>query len=183
MKDISGIENVLEVLKPHWPEIEADFDKHNEQFLALSAANHDAIGRVLRVHLVIENFLDTFLSSHYGIEDLSDLRLTFAQKAKLLPSRGSNVSFVRPAILQINSVRNKFGHRLQHEISDHEVSAVYEVLSVARKGATFASHLEALEAFAPVACAFLSIPPKHLQELFLQAFSQVQVYNPESTQG
>lgn len=178
MKDIEGIEEAIGVLKPHWADIEADFNRHNERFLSLAAADHDEIGRILRVHLVIEHFLGSFLASHYGIEDVPDLRLTFIQKAKLLPGHASSASFVRPGILQLNSVRNKFGHRLNHKIEDHEISAIYQALAVARKGVAFKSHLAAIEAFAPIACAFLSVPPKHLQELFLKAFSKVTGHDP-----
>jgi hypothetical protein len=180
LKDIEGIHQALNVLKPHWDEIEADFARHNEHFLALSAADHDIIGRVLRTHLVIENFIDSFLTHFYGIEDFGDLRLTFAQKAKLLPSRQSSAAFVRPGIIQLNSVRNKFGHRINHGIQNHEVSAIYEALAVARPGTKFSSQVEAIEAFAPVACAFISVPPPHLQQLFMEAFSHVRSYLPES---
>jgi hypothetical protein len=60
MKDIEGIENVVQILKPHWPEIEADFERHNARFLELAATDHDAIGRVLRAHLIVENFSIVF---------------------------------------------------------------------------------------------------------------------------
>jgi len=63
---------VLAVLEPYWAEIHADFDAHNQRFLQLAGANHDLIGRVLKMHLVIKNFLNSFLSAHYGISDLAD---------------------------------------------------------------------------------------------------------------
>ena len=99
MKDIDGIENVLKVLEPHWHDIQADFNRHNQRFLQLAQADHDVIGRVLRAHLVVENFIEPFLSLHFGIKDVSELRLSFFQKAKLLPSEGSSAAFVRPGIL------------------------------------------------------------------------------------
>jgi hypothetical protein len=180
MKDIEGIEKVLQVLEPHWSEIQSDFDRHNQRFLQLAAADHDAIGRILRAHLVIESFLDTFLTTLYGIEDFSELKLSFFQKAKLLPSQRSSAAFVRPGILQINAVRNKFGHRLNHDVQGHEISAVHEALRVARPGINFEAPISAIEAFAPVACAFLSVPPAQLQQLFMEAFANVRSYNPEN---
>lgn len=178
MKDIDGIEKVLQVLQPHWNEIEADFERHNQRFLALAAVDHDAIGRVLRAHLIIESFMNSFLAQHYGLDDIDRLNLSFFQKAKLLPSRGSSAAAVRPGILQVNSVRNKYGHRLNHEIEGHEISAVLEMLRAARPGVDFASEVEAIEAFAPVACAFLSVPPPELQELFVEAFQNVRSHEP-----
>jgi hypothetical protein len=179
MKGIDGIAEVLRTLEPHWADVQADFDRHNQRFLALAAADHDSIGRILRAHLVIENFLETFLASYYGIEDVSSLRLSFFQKAKLLPTEKSSSAFVRPGILQLNAVRNKFGHQLSHEIEPHEVSAIREALAVARKGVTFNSPVEAIEAFAPVACAFLSVPPPALQEVFMRAFANVRSFSHE----
>ena len=181
MKDIDGIDRVLRVLEPHWKQIEEDFDRHNQRFLALAAADHDAIGRILRAHLVIESFLDTFLSYHYGIDNIEELRLSFFQKAKLLPTKGSSSAAIRPGILQVNSVRNKFGHQLNHSIEHHEIGAVLEMLALARKGMHFDDPVVAIEAFAPVACAFLSIPPAHLQQAFLEAFAEVKSHEPNGT--
>jgi hypothetical protein len=181
MKDIDGKQEVLRKLEPHWHEIEEDFDKNNQRFLQLADADHNAIGRILKAHLVIENFLNSFLSSHYGIEDIDDLKLSFIQKAKLLPTRQSSAAFVRPGILQLNSIRNKFGHRLNHEIKQHEISAIYEALAVARKEAVFESPITAIEAFAPIACAFLSVQPPHLRKLFAEAFENVHSHTPESS--
>lgn len=181
MKDIEGIEQVLQILEPHWQQIEEDFDRHNRRFLDLIKADHDAIGRILRAHLVIESFLDTFLTQLYGIENIQELRLSFHQKAKLLPTQGTSAAVVRPGILQVNSVRNKFGHCLNHTIERHEISAVLEVLAFARPGYAFANEVEAIEAFAPIACAFLSVPPPHLQQLFVQAFANLRSYEPQNT--
>ena len=177
MRDIEGIEEVLEVLAPHWSAIHADFDAHNQRFLQLANADHDVIGRVLKAHLVVESFLNSFLSTHYGISDLADVKLSFYQKAKLLPDGASSTAFVKPGILQLNTVRNKFGHRLDFEIQRNEVSAIYQALSVARSGAEFPSPVDAIEAFCPVACAFLSVPPPHLQRLFMEAFAHVHTRN------
>lgn len=180
MKDIEGIHNVLSVLKPHWAQIEEDFNLQNDRFLALASTDHDTIGRVLKAHLVVEIFINDFLKAHYGIDDLEELRLSFVQKAKLLPKSKSSAAFIRPGILQLNSVRNKFGHRLNHQIENHEISAIYEVLQVARTGVHFASEIEAIEAFAPIACAFLKVPPPELQQLFMDAFANVRSYEPEN---
>lgn len=173
MRDIEGVEKMLAVLKPHWAELDADFDTHNQRFLKLAGADHDLIGRVLKAHLVIENFLNSYLSTHYGIADIADVKLSFYQKAKLLPDGASSTVFVKPGILQLNAVRNKFGHRLDFSVEPDQLSAIYEVLSIARSGAQFPSPVDAIEAFCPVACAFLSVPPPHLQKLFMEAFSHV----------
>lgn len=178
MKDIDGIEQVLTVLSPHWGEIHKDFDRHNARFLKLTSTNHDAIGRVLRAHLVIESFLDSFLSQQLGIENIEHIKLSFFQKANLLPTKEASAAFVKPGIIQLNRIRNKFGHTLEPEIENHEIGSIYTVLDVARSGEHFDNPVEAIEAFAPIACAFLAVPPKHLRQLFMEAFAHVKAYEP-----
>jgi hypothetical protein len=180
MKDIEGIERAVAALRPHWAEIETDFNRQNERFLALAAADHDAIGRVLRAHLAIESFLGTYLETRLGVKDIKELRLSFWQKAKLLPDGHQAVSWVKPGIIQVNTVRNMYGHNLETTIKGHEINAVYEVLKIARTGAQFETPVDAIEAFAPVACAFLTVPPPHLQTLFREAFVEVKTgtYEP-----
>ena len=179
MREIEGINKAMKILKPYWGDIEEDFDEHNARFLELANVDHDAIGRVLKAHLVVENFMNSYLPNYFGIESYDKLRLSFAQKAQMLPAAKSSASFVRPGIIQLNKVRNKFGHELNHTVEDHEVTAIMQVLEIARRGATFKTPIDAIEAFAPVACAFLSIPPKHLQEAFVKAFKHVQSHQPE----
>lgn len=179
MREIEGIEEAMAILHPHWDEIEDNFNRQNAPYLQLAATDHETIGRVLRVHLVVENFMNNYLPDFFGIENFDELRLSFSQKAKLLPTRNSSAAFVRPGIIQLNTVRNKFGHRLNHEIQPHEIEAIINALDIARPGVDFSTPLDAIEAFAPIACAFLSIPPKHLQEAFLEAFKHVRSYDPD----
>lgn len=60
------------------------------------------------------------------------------------------------------------------ELSDQEV-----LEHVKRFRGNFDSPVDAIEAFAPVPCAFLSIPPKHLQETFMEAFSHIHPFKPD----
>lgn len=175
MKDIEGIDRAIAVLKPHWNEIDAEFERHNNRFKDLFAADHDTIGRVLRAHLVVESFLESYLRETFGF-DSDALRLSFAQKAGMLPTGRSSAAFVRPGVIQLNKVRNRFAHDMKHAVEQHHVSAIYEALEISRKTAKFPDPVEAIEAFAAVACAFLSVPPPRLNELFRKAFAEVRVY-------
>src|SRR5437868_70710 len=98
MRDIEGIEEVVRQLEPHWPEIFAHFELENRHFKALIAQDHDLMGRVLKCHLIIEHYLGRFLAGHFGIDDLADAKLTFFQKAKLLPDSGAAAAMVKPGI-------------------------------------------------------------------------------------
>lgn len=180
MKDIDGVHQVLEVLKPHMEYVEKHFSEINKTFIDLMAQSHDDIGRVLKCHLVVEHFLTNFIAEFYKIERLEELQLRFSQKVELIPMAGGSASFVRPGIIQLNRIRNKLGHDLSTKVERHNISAIYEVLAIARKGLDFGDPIKAIEAFTPIACAFLSLPPPELQGIFMDAFKKIVTYDPES---
>ncbi|WP_139111129.1 hypothetical protein [Stappia indica] len=173
MREIEGFEDAMRVLKPHWAEIECEFQKHNAHFLGLAATDHDVIGRVLRSHLVVESFLNSYLKKNFGFDNFDELRLSFSQKANMLPSSAGSAAFVRPGIIQLNKIRNKFGHTLKHVIKFGEINKITDILSISRPGTVFSVPVEAIEAFAPTACAFLAVPPRHLQDIFFEAFKNI----------
>jgi len=175
MREIEGIDRALAVLGPRLEEIEAHFNAENEKFKALMAREHDALGRVLKCHLIVEGYLERFLAAHYRLNDLDKVPLSFYQKAQLLPDGGEAAAFVKPGVLRMNAIRNRFGHKIDAEITDHDLLPIREVLRVSRPGANFDSPVDAIEAFTTVACTFLVVPPPELQEVFLEAFSEVRV--------
>lgn len=179
MKDIDGVEHVIDVLKEHAGEIESHFENMNNEFLSLYNLPHDEIGRVLKCHLIIENFLNRFLEGFFNFENFNGLQLRFKQKIDMVPQQGISAAFVRPGIIQLNKVRNKFGHDLDVHIEPQNISAIYEVLQVARRGVAFPSPIAAIEAFTPIACAFLSLAPPNLQNIFLEAFRDITTHDPE----
>lgn len=176
MRDIEGIEKAVEKLRPHWTEIDAHFEKENDQFKTLLKHDHDLLGRVLKCHLIVEHYIGRFLSDHYGISDLAEVKLSFFQKAKLLPDSGSAAAFVKPGIVRLNKIRNNFGHTLKPTLRHSDLGAIREILATARAGVQFADPIEAIEAFTTVACTFLIVPPPQLQEVFMHAFSEVRVH-------
>ena len=112
MREIEGIERVIEMLKPHWQEIDTHFNDENVRFKGLLACEHDTLGRILKCHLLVEHYMGRFLVAHYGIQEIEDVRLSFFQKARLLPSERTAAAFVKPGILKLNTIRNRFGHEL-----------------------------------------------------------------------
>ena len=175
MREIEGIQTVVRKLEPHWPEIMAHFNSENERNRALVAQDHDLLGRVLKCHLVVEHYLNRFLTEHYDISGIDEVRLSFFQKAKLLPDSESSAAFVKPGIVELNAIRNKFGHRLNAVIGNRDLTAINAVLRVARRGARFSAAVERIEAFTTVACTFLIVPPPKLRQVFVDAFAEVRV--------
>lgn len=175
MRDIEGIDRVILKIRPFLPEIERNFEEENNRFKALLAQDHDPIGRVLKCHLIVENYLERFLADHLRNPDIAEAKLSFFQKAKLLPTRGHAVAFVKPGLLCLNTVRNKFGHTLRPDLKMGELEPLLQVLRVARPNAAFQDPIEVIEAFTTVACTWLIITPPHLQQVWADAFSEVRV--------
>ena len=175
MRDIDGIEEVVAKLKPHFATIEQHFEQENRIFVGLISSAHDTLGRVLKCHLLIEHYLDRFLVAHFKIDSFDDVRLSFAQKAALLPSGETAAAFVKPGILRLNRIRNRFSHLLGAELSVQDLGPICTVLDTARPGVAFESPVEAIEAFTTVACTFLIVAPPALQQIFAEVFSSVHV--------
>ena len=144
MRDIEGIEKVVEKLKPHFQEIETHFEHENEKFKALLAHEHGNIGRVLKCHLMVEHYMNHFLSVHYEIEHLADIRLSFSQKAKMLPDKASAAALIKPGIFNLNSIRNKFSHELNYSVRISDMPHIIEILNLARSSIVFDKPIEAI---------------------------------------
>jgi len=97
------------------------------------------------------------------------------QKAKLLPMERNSAAFVRPGIIKLNAIRNKFGHQLDYDIEDSELGAISDVLRISRPGMVLASKLVSIEVFTAVACTFLAVTPPHLKQVIEEAFSKYRI--------
>lgn len=158
----------LDLFAPIMDEMTKEAQAEVDRFDAAFSADHNAIGRILRVHLVIEQYMNAHIKAEYKIDNLEELKLTFAQKTKLLRDGLSAAAFVKSAIQNVNSVRNKFSHTLTPKIEWGAINNVTDVLKVARKGAVYSEPIDAIEAFAPVACAFLVNAPSSRRAQFEQ---------------
>ena len=176
MREIDGIEEVIKILRPHWVAIEEDFNRENERFKALLARDHDTLGRVLKCHLIVEHYVSRFLATHFNLHNINSAKLSFFQKATLLPDAAASAAFVKPGILRLNTIRNQFGHTLEPIVGHADLGAMQAVLNVARPGVAFPTAIEAIEAFTTVACTWLILPPPALQQVFVDAFAEVRVH-------
>ncbi|PSF10764.1 hypothetical protein [Marinobacter shengliensis] len=179
MREIEGLEHALEVLKPKWEDFNRHFEEENAKFLALLEADHDSLGRILKAHLILEHYLTRYLESYFSIESIDAIRLSFAQKAELLPSTGSAASVIKLGVKRLNAVRNRFAHRLDVDLDDLDVNAMEEVIRIFRPEAKFEGNLQRIEAFMTIAVTFLIVPPPDLQQTFADAFSQVRAIDHE----
>ena len=117
-------------LKPYWDEIQKEYDKREQYFNSLITNDYNEIAKVLKCHLVIEHYLDIFLEKELGLNNLSDAKLSFFNKMKLLPDNQA-VSFVKPGIIKFNSLRNKVAHQLDIEYSNDDIGVIKSILKIA----------------------------------------------------
>lgn len=150
---------ILDLFAPIMDELTKEAQVEIARFDAAFSADHNAIGRVLKVHLVIEQYLNEHIKAKYKIPNFEELRLSFAQKTLFLQDDLSPAAWVKSAIQNVNTVRNKFSHTLTPKIEWGAINNVIAVLKVARKGVAYKEPIDAIEAFAPVACAFLIEAP------------------------
>jgi hypothetical protein len=162
-------QEILNLFAPLVEEMTKEAQVEIARFDAAFSADHNTIGRVLKVHLVIEQYLNEHIKAKYKIENLEELRLSFAQKTLLLKDDLSPAAWVKGAIQNVNTVRNKFSHTLTPKIEWGAINNVIDVLKIARKDIGYKDPIDAIEAFAPVACAFLIEAPSskrtHLEQL------------------
>jgi hypothetical protein len=175
MRDIANVEVVIERLRPHMARIEEHFNHENEKFKALLARDHDDLGRVLKCHLILERYIDEFLLLHLGIADIERVRLTFFQKAQLLPDANPKIGFIKPGIIEFNAIRNRYGHDLDAEIRLEHTRDIDAVLRIAREGMECPSLLQKVEMFTTIAATFLLVSPKDIEELFERVFREARL--------
>lgn len=171
MRDIDFIPDVVAELAPLLPSIEERFNQENEMFKKLLAQDHDLIGRVLKCHLIIENYINRHLESASPSHDWQDAKLRFAQKIELLPKANAKVAWVLPGIREINIIRNRFGHRITASLSPNDLAACISVLTVARSGQHYTDPIKIIEDFTTIACTWLIIDPE-IERIFAEAFSR-----------
>ncbi len=174
MQDVEGIEAAAAKLRPHRAAIEKHFEHENRIFIGLTSSPHDTLGRVLKCHLIVEHYLNRFLVAHFGIDNFDEVRLTFLQKANLIPDRATALCFVKLGIVRLNQIRNQFCHSLGAEISETDVrDSMRTVLKLFRSEVHFKSPIETIEAFTTLACTFMIVFPADLQQAVTESFKLI----------
>lgn len=161
------------IISPHFEEMEAEFEKERRRFAELFAPDYGVTGRILKCHLVLEHYLGRHLTEAMGLVNIDSARLSFYQKAALLPSEFSAVALVKPGILEVNRIRNRFAHNLDARIDEDALAQMSWLLSLTRPGAETAEPIVRIESFTALACTWLIPPRSEFKELFERAMATV----------
>jgi hypothetical protein len=169
VRDIDNISSVVDELRSSLPEVERRFNAENDRFKELLKADHDQIGRVLKCHLIVEVYLNRYLTSRFPALRWDEAELRFAQKLSMLPLDDLRTQFIAPGLSELNRIRNRFGHRLQASIVLSDLPECTKALAIARRGKTYIEPLEVIEDFATVASTWLIVDPV-VEKIFNEAF-------------
>lgn len=174
MRIIDKVKEVVQQYGEHFDEIEAEFNKQNDYFKSLVNADHDILGLVLKFHLIVEHYLTNYLQNKFSDLDFTNARLSFSQKINLVSQRDTRAAFIKPGIIELNRIRNKFGHNLGAELTLNDQKEMLEVLKVARQGKTYEEPLEVINDFSTVASTFLIVNPEEIDVLWQEIFESLQ---------
>lgn len=174
MRIIDKVKEVVQKYGEHFDEIEAEFNKQNDYFKSLVNTDHDILGRVLKFHLIVEHYLTNYLQNKFSDLDFTKARLSFSQKINLISQRDNRAAFVKPGIIELNKIRNKFGHNLGAALTFKDQKEMLKVLEVARQGKTYDNPLEVIIDFSTVASTFLIVNPEEIDVLWQDIFESLQ---------
>ncbi|MCK8129090.1 hypothetical protein MTF66_29035 [Pseudoalteromonas sp. 2CM39R] len=88
--------------------------------------NEDELGAVVRAHILIEQYVDHFLSLVVPNHDyLNKMSIDFSNKVKLAVAMGLDEEIYKP-INSITSIRNKFAHRANFKLDSSDVKNFYD---------------------------------------------------------
>lgn len=163
----------IAIVSPHFDEIEAEFNKESRRFAELFAQDHDITARILKCHLVLEHYLGRHLTETMGLKNIDNARLSFYQKAMLLPSEPSVAALVKPGILRVNKIRNRFAHNLDARIDEDDLEPMSWLLRLSRPSVEAAEPIVRVENFTVLACTWLIPTRPEIEELFERAMATV----------
>ncbi len=118
------------------PDLMKEFDRDTDLFRERLGSSHDDLGLVLKCHLIVEEALTRYLKNAKGLKNIGKARLSFAQKLHLIDDSDGTLYSRKSGAKQLNSIRNKFGHNLNTNLEDMDLTEIGSKISV---------HLEAFD--------------------------------------
>lgn len=161
-------------LRPHKALIDQRFNESRERANKLFSREHELIGRILKNHLILENYITRHLEVVSPGHNWRTARLRFAQKVALLPKDDPHMQLLIPGIREINDVRNLFGHQIEAQLSMESVKACLDLLESTHPyfNKKYTSPMDVIEDFTQHACASLFLD-KEVQQIFKEAHERV----------
>ncbi|MBS4204024.1 hypothetical protein [Lederbergia citrea] len=131
----------------------------------------DPLQIVIRCHLIVESKLIKLIE--LSLENKNELdveKLNFPTKVNLAFALGCiEEKYLKPVLLNINSLRNKFAHNIKYELSENDVMKLYNknpsLELVLEKGFKERSLLDRLRAAIAMTFIELDVTEKAIEEI------------------
>jgi hypothetical protein len=131
----------------------------NNNILSLLNNQTDELGLVLKCHLIIESYIDEFLNIAYPtIKSWNKVGLTFNKKLELINTSHTVMEMAYPSVKCLNTLRNKFSHRLAYKIKDEDYKEIKVLMTIwyTAAGETVPKGLRLIEQFTMWYCASIN---------------------------
>ena len=152
-------------LAPHRATLDEDFRHWRGELEKLFARDHDAVGRVLKHHLILEHYVTRYLrtvAEDLGLPRPSLGKLTFAEKVELIPVNDALIAYYIPGISEVNDARNKLGHDISARLSLESFPRCLDVLGLIHPyiNNTYSDPVVVTEDFTRLVCSSLPVNAK-----------------------
>ncbi len=164
-----------EELGPHQGLLDREFTEWRDEMDRLFARDHNAIGRVLKHHLILEHYITRHLEAVAPGHDWSRARLRFGQKVDLIPQGNEIIEYLVPGIREINAIRNRLGHQINAQPSLDSLNRCIESLGIIHPYChkTYSEAVDVIEDFTAMVCRWLPVQPETLR-IFREAEQRAQ---------
>jgi hypothetical protein len=126
-------------MEKYWmPPLVGGFANGQVTWQRLEEIDYDLLGYLLSCHLIIEHYLEHFISTYTRAPfEWESAKLTFGQKISLI----SKIPFpepynLPPTIKYLNSLRNKFSHNIHTTLSEQDLLPLRQFLEKCIKDKT-----------------------------------------------
>lgn len=147
------------------PPLVGGFSEGKVTWKRLDDIDYGMLGYLLSCYLIIKHYLDHFLRTYSRAPfNWEGAKLTFGQKAALVTSLplADSYDFV-PSVKHLNSLRNRFGHNINVQLSDEDFLSFRHFLKQCSKNVSdmLADRRELLSMYMGVVCAYMASSISH----------------------
>jgi hypothetical protein len=157
-------------LAPYRTLLDQKLAESNAYFDQLFSRDHEAIGRILKHHLILENCITRFLESVAPKHNWRRAHLRFAQKVAVIPKGRWLIDQFVPGMLEINALRNAIGHQIEAVPSLDALRECVRSLGIVHPycHVPYTDPVKVVELFTQLVCPYLLFD-KQVEEIYKKA--------------
>jgi hypothetical protein len=111
--------------------IELELASFNKEYNGLIEGENKNLSEVLRSHLVIEYYIDRYLTLAIPeVEDWEQLRLTFSKKLEIINNKRTSIAMLYPALKALNKLRNNYAHNLNYKPNTDDYEPITNFITI-----------------------------------------------------